>query len=669
MRWIVRGIIFILIVMIVGMTALFAIPADEITQRVLARVSEQTGRDIVIRGAVRPRLFPVVGIRAEDIEISNPDWVEEGPLVVAQALDVGVAWAPLLRGEVHLRTAELNGPRLILVRGADGRVSWAAQEETAPATQSVPSRETAASETGGASRIAFDEIVITDAALLYVDRAAGQVLEYDPLSVRMSTPDRSGVVDIRATIVQPQGEVTLGVAVGALEDLLSGGLTDLGVVLDWPGGTAEFNGRAGLLPVIEGTVAVEADTLGPLFALAGQPEPQIPAGLGRDTLRLASGVTLSEAGSLHLRDTVATLDDNRLELELDVLPGEQRPLLRGNLNLGTFSMGSSTTAPGETEEGTAASAPATGSGWSDAPIDAAPLFALDTDLTVTAERISLGDLALEALTARIATENGRSVVDLDYASVFDGDVTGQLVANGRGTFSARANLELSDIALNQAVTAATGFERLQGTGSGEISVVAQGASLAALMRDLDGEGAVRFGPGAILGLDIAGMIRNFDAGFQGEGARTVYDGVNASFTATDGVVTNDDLALTAPWGAINGSGTIDLAGQRMDYLVTPGLSARDDGTARVNVPVRIEGPWDNLSFRPDLEALAAQELSEEIDALEDAAGDAARDLVRDQLGIELEDGADTDEAVDQIEDAIGDRLEDTISNGLRGLFD
>ena len=669
MRWIIRFGIFILIVGIVGMTALFAIPADEITQRVLSRVSEQTGREVVIRGAVRPRLFPVIGIRAEDIEIGNPDWVEEGPLVVAQALDVGVAWAPLLRGEVRLRTAELNGPRLILVRGADGRVSWAAQTETPPATQPVPSSEAATSDAGGGSRIAFDEIVITDAALLYVDRVAGQVLEYDPVSLRISTADRSGVVDVRATVNHRDGEITLGLALGSLADLQSGALTDLGVVLDWPGGTAEFNGRAGLLPAVEGAVSLDVETLGPLFELAGQPEPSIPAGLGRDTLRLATGVTLSETGSLHLRDTVITLDDNQLELELDVLPGEARPLLRGNINLGHFAMGQSVAAPVGAVEGGGSAAPPSAAGWSEAPIDATPLFALDTDLTVTAERVAFGDMMLEALTARIATEDGRSVVDLDYASVFGGAVAGQLVANGRGTFSARANLELSDILLNEAVTAATGFERLQGTGSGEISGVAQGASLAALMRDLDGEGTLRFGPGEILGLDIAGMIRNFDAGFQGDGARTVYDGAGASFTVTDGLLANEDLALTAPWGAINGQGTVDLGGRRLDYLVTPGLSARDDGSARVNVPVRIEGPWDDLSVRPDLEALATQELSEEIDALEEAAGDAARDLVRDQLGIALEDGGDTGQAIDQIEEELGDRLEESITNGLRGLFD
>ena len=165
------------------------------------------------------------------------------------------------------------------------------------------------------------------------------------------------------------------------------------------------------------------------------------------------------------------------------------------------------------------------------------------------------------------------------------------------------------------------------------------------------------------------MIRNFDAGFQGEGARTVYSGVTGSFTVTDGLLRNSDLAMTAPWGAITGAGEVDLGARRLDYLITPGVSARDDGSARVNVPVRVEGPWDDLSYRPDLEAMANQELSEEIDALEDAAADAVRDVVRDSLGVNIEEGASREDAIDQIEQELGDRLQDEITDGLRSLFD
>jgi AsmA protein len=51
------------------------------------------------------------------------------------------------------------------------------------------------------------------------------------------------------------------------------------------------------------------------------------------------------------------------------------------------------------------------------------------------------------------------------------------------------------------------------------------------------------------------MIRNFDASFRGEGARTVYDSITANFVISDGIVQNDDLLLDAPWGGVEGAGT------------------------------------------------------------------------------------------------------------------
>jgi hypothetical protein len=75
-------------------------------------------------GELRPTLFPSLGIRVGDVSIGNPDWVDAGPLIAAERLDVSVEWAPLLRGEIRLDRAEFVAPRITLVRAADGRVSW-----------------------------------------------------------------------------------------------------------------------------------------------------------------------------------------------------------------------------------------------------------------------------------------------------------------------------------------------------------------------------------------------------------------------------------------------------------------------------------------------------------------------------------------------------------------
>jgi hypothetical protein len=57
--------------------------------------------------------------------------------------------------------------------------------------------------------------------------------------------------------------------------------------------------------------------------------------------------------------------------------------------------------------------------------------------------------------------------------------------------------------------------------------------MATIMSGLQGQGDFAFGAGAILGFDLAGMIRNFDTSFRGEGARTVYDSVTANFVISE----------------------------------------------------------------------------------------------------------------------------------------
>ncbi|MEM8882396.1 MAG: AsmA family protein [Pseudomonadota bacterium] len=675
MRWIIRIGLVIAAVAVLGMTALFAIPTDEITSRVVARISEATGRNVVIRGDVRPRLVPVLGIRAEEIEIGNPDWVEEGPLLVAQSLDVGLAWAPLLRREIHVQSARMVAPRLTLVRAEDGRVSWDfGGEDAAPAGASDGGTTTAAPQQGsgisGPGRIAVDEVVIDEAAVLFIDRVAGRNLQYDPVDIRVTAPTAGGPIGVEATVGQDAGAVALTTTIGGLPALMSGDVSDLTIDLTWPGGSAGFDGRAGLSPAADGTVNFQASTIAPLFALAALPAPVLPRGFGQERMEFSGNLTFTEEGSLHLREAALALDETALRAELDLLPGAERPFLRGNVTVTALALpevsdGDLDASGGDVGGQQASSGASAGAGWSQTPIDASALFSLDTDVSITAEALEWGDLAFGPLRARITNEDGRAVADIGSFSIFDGNLVGQIVLNARGTFSMRADLAMDEMALNPAVLALTGYDRLEGTGGGQISILAQGASVASLMRDLNGSGTLDFGPGAIIGLDIAGMLQNLDLGFRGAGARTVYDSISASFSVVDGVLSNDDLAMAAPWGGVRGRGVVDIGAQTLDYLVLPGLSARQDGTTRLTVPIRISGPWSDPNYAPDLEVLAQEELSEGIDALEDAASDAARDLVRDQLGISIDDDASTDDAIDQLEDELTDRLQE----GLRGLFD
>jgi AsmA protein len=92
-----------------------------------------------------------------------------------------------------------------------------------------------------------------------------------------------------------------------------------------------------LTPALEGAVAFEATDLGPLLALAGAAMPALPSGAGRDRIAANGQITLTDAGSVHLREGTITLDDNMLGVALDMVPGEDRPMIRGTVSGGVLS--------------------------------------------------------------------------------------------------------------------------------------------------------------------------------------------------------------------------------------------------------------------------------------------------------------------------------------------
>ena len=78
----------------------------------------------------------------------------------------------------------------------------------------------------------------------------------------------------------------------------------------------------------------------------------------------------------------------------------------------------------------------------------------------------------------------------------------------------------------------------------------------------------------------------------------------------NGIVTNNDLALKSPLLRVTGAGTVDQPRRTVTYRLDPKLAATLQGqggagnVGGLDVPVIVEGRWDALSFRPDLEALA-----------------------------------------------------------------
>ncbi len=90
--------------------------------------------------------------------------------------------------------------------------------------------------------------------------------------------------------------------------------------------------------------------------------------------------------------------------------------------------------------------------------------------------------------------------------------------------------------------------------------------------------------------------------------------MTATFAIREGIARNDDFAAKSPFLRIAGEGSIDIPASTLDYLVkatvvdtSGGQGGKDlDQLRGITVPVRLAGPFDQIGYKVDVVALAAE---------------------------------------------------------------
>jgi AsmA protein len=99
--------------------------------------------------------------------------------------------------------------------------------------------------------------------------------------------------------------------------------------------------------------------------------------------------------------------------------------------------------------------------------------------------------------------------------------------------------------------------------------------------------------------------------------QTAFTEMDGTFTITNGIVKNQDLALKSALLQVAGAGTIDLPKRTVDYRIEPKIAGNAPGGG-ITVPVAVQGPWDNLTYHPQFDQLLKNPKA--LDALKGALG-------------------------------------------------
>ncbi len=637
MRWLLRVAGSLALLAVLAVAALFLVPTEKVANLAAGEFRKITGRTLHFDGAVRPTIWPHLGARTGMVTLANADWSQEGPMLTAEGLSISVDLAALFGGAVRVTGIELVNPRLVLERAADGRVNW---DLTAPAAAEGAPQAGAAGDGAPATPLAIDRATIEGGTVVWIDHRAGTQSALTDLSLDARVPEFQGEATLSASATMGGQAASLDATIDGFAAFLEGQVVPVALTGRAGKNDLAFDGRAGLSPfAAEGEAEATLGDIPALLALVGGSAPDLPEGLGRRSAAVAGAVTLTPEGSVHLREGIVSLDGNRFQGAFDLVPGKARPRLTAKLttdalNLAALGGGSG----GSGGNDPAPSSGGSGGGWSTTPIDASGLGALDAAIALAAESVDLGGVKLGRTRASLTIDAARAVIDLTEVAAYGGAVTGQVIVNARKGLSSRVNLTLAGLALEPLLSQLAGYDRLTGTGDLRFNLLGSGSSMAALMGSLEGEGSLAFRQGELRGLDLAGMIRTLDAGFVGEGSKTVFDSVTGSFTVAGGVLANGDLAIAAPLVTAQGAGTVDIGGRSLDYRLTPlslGGRALDPD---VQVPVLISGPWAAPSVRLDLETLARRKFEEEAKELEERARAELAQKAQEELGIEMQEG-------------------------------
>jgi len=371
----------------------------------------------------------------------------------------------------------------------------------------------------------------------------------------------------------------------------------------------------------EGPLKLTVSDLRGLAKWAGGTALDAPAGV-LESASLDARLALRGGDRIDLSGLTLRLDRTIMTGDAGVSLSGARPMITARLNSGPLDLSPFMGAGGTSGSGGGGS----GQGWSTEPFDLSALRAVDAQVAIRAEAVDLGDIEIGRSDIDVRLRNGRLDLKIDRVDAYGGGITGTIVLLAGEEAQLSTDLTISAVQLRPLLNALAGFDSLEGLGAFRIKLDGRGRSMDALMKSLDGQGALDLTDGAILGLNLAAMVRNF-TGQSGGMQNTDFSAVTGTFDITDGVLHNTDFSFLGPLLRVIGAGTVDIGRQAQNFRLEPtavasltGQGGALDEAGWGVFPILVTGTWSNPSFRPDLTAAIEGLLSDPDRTLEAITG-------------------------------------------------
>lgn len=630
---------------------------NDYREELVAAVEERTGRAFAVDGNLELHLdLPLVGFEAHGVALDDAVGFGQEPMLAVKRAEVYLHLMPLLRGDLQVHSARLDGAHLRLRRKANGHSNWdglqAAMGAGAPEAGAGTDRPVEAG---------MQELQLTDATFALWDDFHGRRLRLAELDLTLERAALDGGLQLEmegeamawsgspdearanATLqlagqfaTEADGQRIVGrdlrttwelsgpafasermEAAAHVEEFAWDRADDRvqaqGARLEAGGAALDFAQLQlrGVSRAPEASGRVEASGIDArrwleLFGVA------VPELAGPEALRDLSG-----RGEFRIHSHGLRFSD--LDMALDAMPlrGEfalldfAQPRMALSLQLGELVLDRYLPAPAAGESAPGGRA---GGGREEAwPLAWLRRQGIDAQLDI--EKLRWRELALVRPQFKLTAADGRWDLDVRHGRVGAGTFAAGLrldVSGGVPHYQGRLALEKLELAPWLAPWAGSGPVPVSGTADATAELEARGYRAETLWPSLSGfiqtevrNGAVQVGSVAQAAESAVAVLQGRPKETTGEG-RLPFDFLRARWQVTDGRLVNRDLELRAGAVAVAGQGYIDMPAARVDYQLS--VVSGDSPS----VPVRISGPFDDLSHKLDISALTKRSLEDAV---------------------------------------------------------
>ena len=680
--WVIGGFVALVVTAAVALPLL--VDPNDYRDEISEVVNAKTGRDLAIRGDLKLSVFPWLGVKLGETELSNAKGFEERPFARIDEVGVSVQLLPLLSKEIHVDTVTLRGLNLNLGVDQNGTGNW---EDLVAASEAEPEAvETPESDNGFAIKsVDVAAVVIENAALRYDDKQAktsyslekvnlktGTLRPAEPINISLSfrvtssEPELAADVDMVSQVLLERDSGNYSVDKLKVNALVSGPSIPNEKQQISLSGNLAYNQTAGTFKFSEGMLQAagvnvqtnidgrDLDKDTPQFSGRISVSEFSPRSL-LDALAIsvptADTKVLSKANltasveatpkTAAVRDLKLKLDDSNLSGQLDVLDiASQRADFNFKLDQIDADRYLPPKAEGEQAESEA------GGDINATPIPAELLDQLNARGQFEIGKLTLSGLKFEQVILKIDALKGKLKQQQLQAKLYGGQITETATLEPGPQPKYRTQATLTSVEAGQLLKDFLGKDYVTGVTSLTLDLTGSGKTVGDLRRSLNGTINASAENGSVKGFNLAQNIRKAKAVFQGqtlnenEPQQTDFATITASANIVNGVLKSDQLDAKNPLFRLSGSGQVDLVKETIDYLAKPtvvettkGQGGKDLEELRgITIPIKVTGALTDPKVRLDIESALKQKATEEVRGKLKDKEDELKDKLRNKLG-------------------------------------